>query len=485
MQSRLSAAIFSVVLACCFTACPPPGKNDGGTDGGDAGDLNPPAMEACSGGCAANQVCDTTRRTCVDACGGCDAGICTKVGSMTYQCVIPSVTCGGAVCEAGQLACLGGQCSCLSSSSGLQDSCASQGKWCNGAACANPKRYEQCVPGSASCPTGSKCVELFRDTSVCVKDCSGNPAPACDRGEQCASLGEGSCLPSGAFDDCQQNNPLPDGGLEKGADGGTKFITVPPSNTCLVTTSTGGINDPPGRGTGNCTYVNFKTFNLGIIPISSCRPPGTAAEGQPCRTDFTAGTAATQCGTGLECLVTTGDQGICMRMCNANPPKLGFTPSPACGTGESCANLFRYTDPDDNAVVGVCMKNCNVFDPANNTCANIGSSPASCTPVTADGQLPASIDGKGVCTPQRSTIAALGAPCAERDAFKGASCASGQLCAPTADNQSTVCTAVCDLACAGANPPARCNTESNARCAGGKTCTRVTSTAGTIMGFCR
>jgi hypothetical protein len=84
-------------------------------------------------------------------------------------------------------------------------------------------------------------------------------------------------------------------------------------------------------------------------------------------------------------------------------------------------------------------------------------------------------------------VAALGDPCSETDPFKGAACASGQICTALSAETPALCTAVCDLECNptdGGAGPARCTTEPNARCATGKTCRRVTSTTGSRVGFC-
>jgi len=486
MNFRIGAALVAA-LALGLMACPrPPPKDDGGTSDFDAG--NPPPIDACSGGCAVNQVCDTQRRTCVDACGGCDAGTCTKVGPNQYQCIIPAVTCQGQVCDPGQVACLGGGCACLAAANSAQDTCGPQGKWCVDRACANPKELEQCLPGGAPCPTGQICSPVFgADTFVCVIDCNFG---GCPRGELCGNLDPDiACLPSGLFNgqECIQNVPDGDGGWVM-EDGGVKHITVAVSNTCLLKDGNGNITDTLGKGHGNCTYAMFKFYDNGNYPFSTCRPPGQALEGQPCSLNWASSATATQCSTGLECMITDGDQGVCMRTCNANPARPGFTPQPACGTGEACVNMYRYTDPNDNAVVGVCAKTCDVFDSAKNTCANIGARPASCVPSTADGQLVLSLDGKGICLPQQSNVAGAGQPCDQLDPFRGAACGSAQLCAAPTLADPAQCLEVCDTTCTppadGGSAPTRCATQPAATCASGKTCHRVTSTTGARVGFC-
>ena len=86
--------------------------------------------------------------------------------------------------------------------------------------------------------------------------------------------------------------------------------------------------------------------------------------------------------------------------------------------------------------------------------------------------------------PQNATVAALDMPCDTMDPFKGAACNTNQVCATLDPTQPATCHAVCDTACSLASPPARCATEANATCASGKTCKKVTSTSGAILGFC-
>lgn len=485
--SVVSFAALSLVLTACPAPNPTPDANNVEFDAG-----NPPARDACSGGCAGNQVCNTTTRTCVDACGGCDAGLCVKVSEGVFQCRDQAITCSGNLCEAGQVACLGGACACLSSLSGALDTCQAAGKWCNGRACASPRAFQQCTPGdsNAACPTGMLCQKVFGDDmAVCTQPCGGAGNAACPRGEGCSQVG---CLPTGLFNggECNQTKPAADGGFERDDAGTVLRLTVTVGNTCLLKDDMGTVTEGEGKGTGNCTYAVFQFWNDGVYPFDTCRPPGNALEGQPCRAnDYGAGTLATQCGTGLECVKTkgTGDDGVCLRMCNAQPPALGYSPQPACNTGEACVNTLRYTDPNSNAVLGVCMKTCNVFDAAKNTCANVGTTPASCVPTEASGELVVSNNGDGICVPQRASVAAAGAECAETDAFKGAACASGQLCTSLSADVNATCTGVCDLECNptdGGTGPARCATAPNVRCAGGKTCKRVTSTTGARVGFC-
>ncbi|MFO0597410.1 MAG: hypothetical protein U0228_19025 [Myxococcaceae bacterium] len=458
----------------------------------DAG--NPPPRDACSGGCASNQLCDAPTRTCKDACGGCavtDGGApqtCVKVSDGVFQCRPNTVACGNNACEPGQVACLGGACSCLSSLSGALDTCREVGKWCNGKACTAPKALQQCRQGdsTAACPANYLCQPVFGDDlAICTRTCQANAE--CGRGELCSEVG---CLPSGLFRDqeCNQNKPATDGGWELDDGGAPLRITVPVANTCLLKDAMGTVTEGPSKGTGNCTYAVFQFWNDGVYPFDTCRPPGNATEGQPCKDDYASGALATQCATGLQCAKTRGgDDGVCLRMCNAQPPAFGFSPTPSCNTDEACVNMLRYTDPNSNSVLGVCMKKCNVFDGTKNTCANVGTSAASCVPTEASGELVVSNSGDGICIPQRPTIANSGDECAETDAFRGAACGSAQLCTSLSADVNATCTGVCDLDCNpvdGGTGPSRCATEPSARCASGKTCKRVTSTSGARVGFC-
>ena len=484
MMLRSLRAVAFAALSLCLTACPAPSRPDAGPDaaGFDAG--NPPDRDACSGGCAANQVCDTANRICVDACGGCDAGTCVKIAEGSFECRASAVSCGGNLCQEGQVACLGGACACLSSLTGALDTCEGIGKWCTAGACTSPRALQQCRENdpTAPCPTGHVCEGLFGDISVCLRTCAGNAE--CDRGELCANFGDrNECLPQGLFgsQECEQN----------AFDGGTPLttrLTVPVSNTCLLKDGQGNVTEAPGKGTGNCTYAVFQFWNDGVYPFTTCRPPGLAAEGQPCSDDYAPTKQATQCGTGLQCVKTRGgNDGVCLRMCNAQPAAFGYDPTPACQTGESCVNILRYQDPNSNAVLGACMKGCNVFDPARSTCANVGTNPSACIPTQASGELAITPDGEGICVPQRQTVAALGQPCGETDSFRGAACATGQVCTTLSADAPATCTQVCDLTCNpadGGTGPASCATEPNARCAAGTTCRRVTSTTGARLGFC-
>jgi hypothetical protein len=398
-----------------------------------------------------------------------------KAPSGSFQCIVPVTECSGAPCEAGQIACMAGACTCLGTTHAAQDSCAPQGQWCSGANCNAPQRYQQCQPGLSPCPTGHTCLPVFGvDLNVCTKQCGPPTGGTCDKGELCFT--NDGCLPSSFAQDmeCMQQYKN-DAGMDV-------RLTVPVGNRCLMKDNNGVPTEL--TPSGNCNYVLFSFYDRGFYPVATCRPAGAALLGGTCKQDFSTTAGATQCGTGLECALTRGgDQGVCLPACNAAPTFPGFNPTPACGADEACTNIYRLEDV--NAVLGVCMKKCNVFDPLKNVCANVGTAPASCVPTTPDGKFSVSTDGSGVCIPQQVTTATAGQPCAEQDSFKGATCASSQICASLDVNSPSTCYEVCDTACDGAAPPARCATEPSASCTGGKKCTRITSTSGAIMGFCK
>ncbi len=447
------------------------------SDGG-----NPNPEDKCSGGCSVNQRCDTVRRVCVDACGGCDAGVCLKnATTMAFECITPATQCLGSACEAGQIACFGGACTCLQTNRAAEDSCAPQSKWCSNGNCVPPKRYQECKPGGTACPTGHLCSPVFNRSNtcnpgetpcICTKQCTG-PGQTCDTGEGCSNDG---CLPVSLFQDQECMQQVTE------FDGGTRRLTVPVGNACLMKDGSG--NPTEALPSGNCSYAFLGFYDQPNYPIANCRPAGSAGLGATCKQDFGPGKVATICNTRLECALTRGgDQGVCLTMCNAAPAFPGFTPTPACAADEACANIYRLED--QNAVLGVCMKKCNVFDPAKSVCANIGSAPASCVPTTADGRFVISVDGSGVCIPQQVTTVAEGMPCNEQDSFKGAVCGNAQVCTSPNVTAPPVCYATCDTSCNGPNPPMRCAGAPNALCKGGKTCSQVTSTTGAILGFCK
>lgn len=486
MNSRFLAVLGVLATVFCLGCPVPPPKPDSGTpDSGITTSTGP-----CTGGCAVNQVCDEKTHQCVDGCGGCDAGVCVKAASGQFQCVALVTTCNNTTCSAGQAACLAGSCSCLPFNRAGADSCGAEGTMCHeiynpvtktGGSCDSPRLYEacktkDCPSGScATCPAGHVCDESF---GLCLRTCPNGSHGECNRDEFCDSQAA-KCYPRSLFgDSCSQRFANPDGGSEN------VLGEVPVSNTCLVQSISGNemVHESGDAGTGNCSYLILRWADR-IYQSPVCRPPGTAALYGACKRDFSQGTVDQQCGTGLECAPTAGDQGFCFKMCNAAEPRLGFAPQPACGADEACVNLYRFEDP--NAVAGVCLKKCDVFSLTKSSCADYGSAKASCVPVSPDGRAAVTTDGSGICIPQKPTVANAGESCAEVDPFKGASCAAGMVCAARSLSELPACEQPCDLDCTLSNPPARCSTEPNASCPSGKSCTRVTSTSGAILGFCR
>ncbi|MFT3837664.1 MAG: hypothetical protein QM723_11780 [Myxococcaceae bacterium] len=474
--------IFALSLAAVLvlTGCPKPKPDmDGGTD---SGMMNPPPKDACSGACGPLQKCDTATRQCVDACGGCsDGGTCVKTGQDTFECEVIPVVCSGTTCAPGQIACFAGECSCIKASVSQLDSCTSQGMICDGQQCQPPKALEQCKVGGAPCPQAYACQPVFGDPMdpnaifLCTKTC-GMLGGTCDLGELCFNIG---CLPNGFANgfSCEQDIAPGDGGP-------AVAVTVPASNTCLLRDNNGNPTEA-GAGTGNCTYAHLQLGNQGLYTQDTCRPPGHADAGQPCKDDYRSSQIATICNTGLECALTNGDgTGVCTQMCNAAPPRFGITPTPSCPMGQTCLNLYRQESPDQNSVLGGCFHSCNVFDPSS-ICQPFGSTPTSCVPTDPLGASLVTADGSGVCVPQNSTVASLDQPCGNTDPFQGAACNTNQVCATLDPTQPATCHALCDVDCSGSNAPSRCSTEANATCPGGKTCTRVTSTSGAILGFCQ
>jgi hypothetical protein len=505
MNVRLSTLVGA--LALVLAACPP--VTTPADAGEDSGVDNP--QGPCTGGCGPLQKCDEATHTCVDGCGGCDAGLCVKNAANAFQCIATSTSCNGNLCSSGQVACLSGTCSCLPFTLASKDTCAVEGSICNEAyspgagasgLCAAPKLYEACRTSGcpsgncAACPTGTGCVNIWADRDdVCLKKCSTNGD--CGGDERCfgfdamnsyclqklfASVDPGN-EDAGASMGCIVAVPkayLADGGAQE--DAGLAYREVPVSNRCALVDDLGF--PLPGQvvPTGNCSY-DFMRFSNEIMKLSSCRPPGAAGLNASCKRETNASSTALQCSSGLECAVTRGDTGQCLKMCNAVPARQGIVSQPACGTGESCVNLYRASDL--NAVVGVCMPTCDVFSTTGQTCADVGTFKASCVPVPADGILPVSLDGKGICVPQKAAVANLGEACAESDAFKGASCATGLLCRAMFGADQATCLQPCDIACTGTSKPARCATEPNATCLGGKTCTKISGATGAIVGVCK
>ncbi len=503
------------VAVVALTACPNPIPSPDG--GSDSGTINPLPMDACSGKCGVNQKCDTMNRVCVDGCSGrCDGGtICQRQAGDMFDCTAIVTSCKGMTCsQAGQVACLGGECTCLGPSRGVFDSCfgpemlPGQGGVCgpNGD-CVAPKRYQQCKFGSDpafACGAGSTCSPVFGDlnendvcdpgdTCMCLQACMQHSA--CQRGELCAGgfLGTLGCLPAGLFRGQECAIQVDGGTLPDGGPAGLVSQTVTAASLCLRKDTGGAFTETVPTGT--CAYQFGYFANQGPIVFNNCRPPGVVAENGLCDAEsFAITDMALQCNTGLECAGmrggATGHDGICLRACNSIAPSVTYpTPYPACNMGESCVNLYRREDINrEGALMGVCTKSCNIFDPARSSCPAYGTVPAVCIPTNADGRVVVSNDGSGVCVPQRTSVAALGMPCTESDPFKGASCGAGQVCPPAGADAAPVCTQVCDVSCrpsADAGVPARCATQMYANCPSGKTCRAVTTTTGSRVGFCQ
>jgi|CXWL01.1.fsa_nt_gi hypothetical protein len=491
MNFRTSSALLACAASLLLLACPPPAKNDGGIDEDYDGSV-PVSDGGCTGGCTGNKVCDAVKRVCVDPCGGCaNGGVCQKNAMGAWQCVTPVITCNGALCGEGEIACVAGECGCLGPARASKDSCVAFGKVCVSTKCVNPGPFEACNPASIAtspCPQNHSCKTIFGDegeedaVALCTPNCDPMAATnTCERGMLCHELG---CLPTGLFNGrgcaIQVMATLADGGMA------FQERAVPASNVCLLRDGNGTFSE--STPSGNCAYSFFRLPDTERYTISNCRQPGTATEGQRCKRDFRTAAVATQCGLGLDCFISKGDEGVCLRMCNAVPNLLGGpTPQPACGAGEVCTNVFRVDDDNNNAVEGMCLKGCDVFDAAKNTCAAVGSTAASCVPTGSDGHTLSSPDGKGICIPQQATIAAVGAECPPTDPYLGAVCGNSQLCLSTSSTAKPVCVEACDYECnaSDAGVPSRCATEAHARCTGGKTCTRVSSPGSARMGVCR
>jgi hypothetical protein len=476
MNTRVIALTGALALA--LSACPPPGQNpDGGSDAGPDGE----PIGTCSAPCGPNQVCDAEQHICVDGCRGtCVVGqICVNRAG-TPACESIATTCGGSACGAGQISCVAGSCSCLPLTMAMRDACADEGRVCHqaynpvtdgGGACEDPRLYEFCgfsCP-TASCPShcavGQRCADVFGvGSSMCVRACATQP---CGVDELCSG---GTCLPYGAYLDlgCKNTLNLPDGG--------TVLAESLAGDLCFRLDQ----NGVPAEATptGTCSWAFFST-DTQAFPIAYCRTPGPVAKFGACKTDPLPMAVSNTCSTGLECVpVGRGDDGLCLSACNAAEP--------GCPSGESCANFYRFSD--DRVVLGACMASCNVFSTqANFGCVTYGARETSCVPTPASGAVRVSANGDGICAPQLASPKSEGEACAETDAFRGAACQSGLLCAQISGEAQPRCVKACDLECVGgtdAGVPARCATEANATCATGRTCTRTTGTTGTIVGFC-
>ncbi len=498
MTLRIRAA--ASALSLFLLACPAPqGGKDGGEDAGDAS----VGTGTCTETCGEAEVCNVSTRSCVSRCGGgggCDGGICAKVSASEFACRPNVTSCNGVVCAAGQNTCIAGKCSCTPAARGARDSCADEGRICaqpynpttmTGGDCKVPLLYDECkTTGCPSgncpaCPSGQACQSLFAgDRKICLRTCTVDTS--CAGEEFCFSRagfpnqGTDRCYPTGVFGfPCESGNP----------DGGAN-LEVPVSAACRRWTAFPNTTEPTAAST--CAYSFFR-LSTGEISTTVCRPPGTVGLHAECKLDSSRSAGATQCAAGLQCVPTRGDTGICMKICNAVVPTPAQpNPQPACAAGQACVNLFRQEDP--NAVLGVCMGTCSVFTQgAGNGCTGYAdgglTAAASCVPVPADGRSLVSLDGSGLCIPQLASVAAAKQPCTETDSFRGAACATGLLCSSASVDDSARCAQPCDLGCIdkpdGGALPARCATEANARCTGGTTCGKLTSTTGATLGFCQ
>ena len=482
------------LTALGVSGCPNPSKNDAG-DPDAFFVVSPPPIDACSGGCAVNQYCDTVTRVCKDGCGGCsDGGICQKQPSGQFACLPTVIVCNGITCGEGEVACIAGQCTCLGPARGVVDTCyTASGERCGAdGKCRAPRALEECDKTRAQCGNaGGLCNPVFGENlSICTQDCS-NSKP-CGRGDRCASFDNQGmlmgCLPDTLFSgfDCEiqvDAGVLPDGGNQA-----LRRITVPVANKCLVKDMAGSPTEV--LPTGNCTYAFFQFKDQTNYSFATCRPPGNALENAECKQDWADTQRAFQCSSGLECALTRGsEKGVCLRACNARPPSIDYpNPTPTCGGGESCVNIYRKEDTNmDSSVLGVCMKSCNSFaNDGGDTCPNYGAIASSCLPTDPSGRLLVSNDGTGVCMPQNAGIGAVDMPCAQVDPLLGASCPTNTVCAPATSTEQPLCRKVCDTRCSGgdAGVPAFCGSEHNATCSGGKSCQRVTSTVNAYLGFC-
>lgn len=487
-----SLALFGA-LALALSACPnPPVPDDAGNPDEDGGVI---PTGGCSGGCGANLVCDEATHQCVPGCNpACGAGqLCIKSGE-AFSCITPATTCSGNVCGEGQSTCVQGNCSCQPFTQALRDTCADQGMVCHapynagtqtGGECDDPGKFEFCGrdclnQDCGNCGEGLNCHErLFDDFGICARVC--DAMIGCGPDELCwpnPAGSKGFCYPASLFNGgdlaCQKFRTLEDGGVQK--------VRVPAPELCLKVDNDG--NPTEAAPSGTCTWTFFRT-DTSNIAFTYCRSQGPVPEFGSCKTEPLPFTLTSTCGTGLECVPTTAGDGICQRICNAKPNADGTPRDPACNMGEACANLYRR---DDNAVVGACMTTCNVFDPATNFgCPDYGTRKTSCVPTTASGVQLISASGDGLCIAQRELAAAEGANCVETDPLKGAACQSGLVCSQVSGAAQPTCVKPCDIGCVpgdGGALPARCSTEANATCGGGRTCSRISSTSGATLGFC-
>ena len=507
MNARIAAVIGALSLA--LAACPGP-TDPGGVDAGT--DASVPNPGGCTGGCGPDQKCDEAQRKCVDMCdNACGAGMtCVELSEDNWGCSTPLPTeCAGVTCGAGQTACIADTCSCMPFTETSIDTCASVGRVCRaswnsgtqtGGLCENPDLYERCIPrGSCpegqdcgTCGTGRQCAPVFlgAGAGICVRSCGGvlGGGGECGPDELCSQQG---CLPRSVFlpqrpegmgegsYDCQIAVPAADGGFEQLPDGGMLLAKANVTHPCLkiADDGTAAAGEDPANPSGTCAQVLLRDQDQ-LIPISYCRTNGTVPEFGTCKTTPIHTKSAEVCSAGLECVATgIGDDGVCMRMCNAVPNGGG----PTCQSAEACVNLYGLSS--SQAILGTCMTECNVFSKdANYGCGTYGAMGSACVPTTPEQSEQISPNGDGVCVPVTAATATEGQPCSDNDVVGGAACTSGLICTRT--GQTSTCVKPCDLECDGTDEPARCATEANAKCGAGKTCSRVSDRTGAFLGVC-
>jgi hypothetical protein len=498
MNIRIAALAGAMLLV--LAGCPDGnGGDDGGVDAGeDAGLVPNPG--GCTGGCGPNQVCDAEGRKCISACNpACNANqLCVKEGT-AFVCKSPETSCGGDVCEAGQPVCRGGACSCLSFSEASRDTCADLGQVCQqtynpvtqeGGSCENPGRSQSCrrdCPGGdcGSCPATTFCDEtgFWLQHGFCNRLCESNAD--CSMEEWCI-ITSGFCYPKSIFGNVQNNFP----GracyqARMNAQNVKEYFRVSPAALCILTNQNGGTlnaaEDFDPKGT--CSWSVYTSDTKHTVQ-ATCRIPGPVGVGGTCNPEALQKDPSTSCDTGLECVPHgRSGQGICAPICNARLKQDGSPGEPGCATGQACMNFHRIEHVD--AIPGACLQTCNVFSTeTNHGCADLGARQTSCVPTSPRGDLRVTASGNGLCIPQLPTVAAEGQACVETDPFRGAACATGLVCTQVAGEVLSQCVRPCDLECAGATPPARCATEANATCPGGKSCVATSGTTGAVMGFC-
>lgn len=505
MNFRIAALCGAAVLA--LSACPAGNNNpDGGTP--DSGGIVPPAGD-CSAECGPNEVCDSQTHTCVPGCNpACAVGQICVNDNGTYSCQAPATTCNGHVCEPGQTACINGECSCLDFNHAARDTCADYGKVCHqlydgvsmsGGQCEDPKEYEYCGldcsgPDCGACEAGTACTEgFFSNIGTCHRTC--NSMKSCGVDELCSGGGNGqngSCFPKSVFSSTDKDVDNPWGCKIPDPQDPSKQVGTHASTQCLaivdmVSTQTEfrPIYETDGV-TGTCTYL-FVNNDTQSVQISYCRTAGPVQENGACNTHPMPVNLDQTCSTGLECVPTgAGDNGICMRICNAHE-KNGVPGTPGCNEGESCVNIYRTDLTNGN--VGACMTSCNVFTGTGPSygCEPVGSTQTACVPTTAQGAEKISLTGDGFCAPVLGTPKTEGQACTQTDPMTGTDCASGLICTQLPGASQATCAKPCDVACVDTTgtTPARCSSEANATCSGGKTCAAVNSVSGATMGLCQ